>query len=148
MDTSRRASVSYICIILIESEHCFLIETALVSLSSYKTTFIPQGLFDMTTHKGFRWNTATAYLRPALERPQKNLEVESKVLVTKILFDGKKAIGIEYIQNGATKKAFAENEVIISGGAINSPQLLMLSGIGKSSQRLTVTKLICIVLKI
>ena len=97
----------------------------------------------MTTHKGFRWNTATAYLRPALERPQKNLEVESKVLVTKILFDGKKAIGIEYIQNGATKKAFAENEVIISGGAINSPQLLMLSGIGKSSQNLTVTKLMC-----
>ena len=143
MDTSRRASVSYICIILIKFEHCFLIETALVSLNYYKTTIkIPQGLFDMTTHKGFRWNTATAYLRPALERPQKNLEVESKVLVTKILFDGKKAIGIEYIQNGATKKAFAENEVIISGGAINSPQLLMLSGIGKSSQNLTVTKLI------
>ena len=127
---------------LIESKHWFLIEVALVSLIFLnKTTFIPQGLFDMTTHKGFRWNTATAYLRPALERPQKNLEVESKVLVTKILFDGKKAIGIEYIQNGATKKAFAENEVIISGGAINSPQLLMLSGIGKSSQRLTVTKL-------
>ena len=126
---------------LIESKYCFLMEMALVFLIFLnKTTFIPQGLFDMTTHKGFRWNTATAYLRPALERPQKNLEVESKVLVTKILFDGKKAIGIEYIQNGATKKAFAENEVIISGGAINSPQLLMLSGIGKSSQRLPLLK--------
>ena len=85
----------------------------------------------MTTHKGFRWSTATAYLRPALSRPEKNLDVESKVFVTKILFDGKKAVGIEYIQGGETKKVFAENEVIISGGAINSPQLLMLSGIGK-----------------
>ena len=84
----------------------------------------------MTTHKGFRWSTATAYLRPALSRPQKNLDVESKVFVIKILFDGKKAVGIEYIQKGETKKVYAENEVIISGGAINSPQLLMLSGIG------------------
>ena len=91
------------------------------------------GLFDMTTHKGFRWNTATAYLRPALKRPQKNLDVESGVLVTKILFDGKKAVGIEYVKDGSTKKAFAETEVIISGGAINSPQLLMLSGIGDAN---------------
>jgi len=88
------------------------------------------GPFDMTTHKGYRWSTASAYLRPALNRPQKNLNVESKVLVTKILFDGKKAIGVEYVQGGETKKVYAENEVIVSGGAINSPQLLMLSGIG------------------
>ena len=84
----------------------------------------------MTTHKGFRWNTATAYLRPALSRNHNNLDVESNVLVTKILFDRKKAVGIEYVQNGQTKKAFADTEVVVSGGAINSPQLLMLSGIG------------------
>ena len=88
----------------------------------------------MTTHKGYRWSTASAYLRPALNRPEKNLSVESKVLVTKILFDGKKAIGVEYIQGGKTKKVFAENEVIVSGGAINSPQLLMLSGIGNNQK--------------
>ena len=87
----------------------------------------------MTTHKGFRWNTATAYLRPALNRPHKNLDVESKVLATKILFEGKKAVGIEYVQDGQTKKVFADTEVIVSGGAINSPQLLMLSGIGGSA---------------
>ena len=75
-------------------------------------------------------NYEASYLRPALNRPQKNLNVESKVLVTKILFDGKKAIGVEYVQGGETKKVYAENEVIVSGGAINSPQLLMLSGIG------------------
>ena len=87
----------------------------------------------MTTHKGYRWSTASAYLRPALNSPQKNLNVESKVLVTKILFDGKKAIGVEYVQGGETKKVYAENEVIVSGGAINSPQLLMLSGIGNQN---------------
>ena len=58
-----------------------------------------------------RWNTASAYLRPALARPEKNLAVESGVLVTKILFDGKKATGIEYIQKGQVKRAYAENEV-------------------------------------
>ena len=92
----------------------------------------------MTTHKGYRWSTASAYLRPALNRPQKNLNVESKVLVTKILFDGKKAIGVEYVQGGETKKVYAENEVIVSGGAINSPQLLMLSGIGNRNWRLVI----------
>ena len=63
--------------------------------------------------QGMRWNTASAYLRPALNRPVKNLTVESKVLASKILFEGKKAVGIEYIQNGETKQAYAENEVKI-----------------------------------
>ena len=51
-------------------------------------------------------------------------------MVTKILFEGKKAVGVEYVQKGQVKRAYAEDEVIVSGGAINSPQLLMLSGIG------------------
>ena len=63
--------------------------------------------------QGMRWNTASAYLRPALNRPVKNLTVESKVLASKILFEGKKAVGIEYIQNGETKQAYAEKEVRI-----------------------------------
>ena len=74
------------------------------------------GLFDMTTHKGLRWSAASAYLRPALKRPQKNLSVESKVLVSKILFEGKKAVGIEYTQKGQTKRAYADNEVIVRSG--------------------------------
>ncbi|XP_062977350.1 choline dehydrogenase, mitochondrial isoform X2 [Elgaria multicarinata webbii] len=88
------------------------------------------GWMDMTIHKGQRWSTASAYLRPVLSRP--NLSAEDSTLVTKILFEGTKAIGIEYIKNGEKKKVFASKEVILSGGAINSPQLLMLSGVGHS----------------
>lgn len=67
--------------------------------------------------------------RPALER--KNLETREELLVSKILFDGKKAVGVEYTdKSGATKQVFASNEIILSSGAINSPQLLMLSGVG------------------
>ena len=71
-------------------------------------------MVDHHTHvffQGMRWSAASAYLRPALNRPEKNLAVESGVLVTKILFDGKKATGVEYIQKGEVKRAYAENEV-------------------------------------
>lgn len=88
------------------------------------------GWMDMTIHKGQRWSTASGYLRPALSRT--NLSAEDGTLVTKILFEGTKAIGIEYVKNGEKKKAFASKEVILSGGAINSPQLLMLSGVGNA----------------
>ncbi|NXB46031.1 CHDH protein, partial [Leucopsar rothschildi] len=88
------------------------------------------GWMDMTIHRGQRWSTASAYLRPAISRP--NLSVAEKTLVTKILFQGTKCIGVEYVKNGQRKKVFANKEVILSGGAINSPQLLMLSGIGNA----------------
>ncbi|XP_013916140.1 PREDICTED: choline dehydrogenase, mitochondrial [Thamnophis sirtalis] len=88
------------------------------------------GWMDMTIYEGKRWNTASAYLRPALSRP--NLSAEVSTFVTKILFEGTKAIGVEYIKNGEKKKVFASKEVILSGGAINSPQLLMLSGVGNA----------------
>ncbi|NWQ68356.1 CHDH protein, partial [Neopipo cinnamomea] len=88
------------------------------------------GWMDMTVHQGQRWSTASAYLRPAISRP--NLSVAEKTLVTKILFQGTKCIGVEYVKNGQTIKVFANKEVILSGGAINSPQLLMLSGIGNA----------------
>ncbi|KAM6468042.1 choline dehydrogenase, mitochondrial isoform 1-T5 [Liasis olivaceus] len=88
------------------------------------------GWMDMTIYKGKRWSTASAYLHPALSRP--NLSTEDGTLVTKVLFEGTKAIGIEYIKNGEKKKVFASKEVILSGGAINSPQLLMLSGVGNA----------------
>ncbi|XP_039216849.1 choline dehydrogenase, mitochondrial-like [Crotalus tigris] len=88
------------------------------------------GWMDMTIYKGKRWSTASAYLHPALSRP--NLSAEVSTLVTKVLFEGTKAIGIEYIKNGEKKKVFATKEVILSGGAINSPQLLLLSGVGNA----------------
>ncbi|KAG7472261.1 hypothetical protein MATL_G00106980 [Megalops atlanticus] len=86
------------------------------------------GWMDMTIHKGKRWSTASAYLRPAMSRP--NLKTEVRCLTTKVLFEGTKAVGVEYVQSGEKKKVYADKEVILSGGAINSPQLLMLSGIG------------------
>ena len=82
----------------------------------------------MTLRNGRRWSAAAAYLRPALRRP--NLTVATGALVRRIDFDGTRAAGITYSHRGSTIAATAGSEVILSGGSINSPQLLMLSGIG------------------
>eukprot|EP00112_Aurelia_sp_Birch-Aquarium-sp1_P016688 Seg3809.1 transcript_id=Seg3809.1/GoldUCD/mRNA.D3Y31 product="Choline dehydrogenase mitochondrial" protein_id=Seg3809.1/GoldUCD/D3Y31 len=89
------------------------------------------GPMDMTTYKGKRWSAAQAYLRPALKR--KNLKTETKALVNRVLFEGTKAVGVEYVKDSQIRRMKAKKEVILSGGAINSPQLLMLSGIGNSA---------------
>mgnify|MGYP001367781450 CR=1 FL=1 len=86
------------------------------------------GHMDMTVHLGRRWSAATAYLRPALKRP--NLTCVSHALTTRILFEGRRAVGVEYERGGGVHRARAEREVILSAGAINSPQLLLLSGVG------------------
>jgi choline dehydrogenase len=69
-----------------------------------------------------------AYLRPAEKRS--NVTIETGALTSRVLFEGKRAVGVEFKQNGQVKRYRAEREVILSGGAINSPQLLMLSGVG------------------
>ncbi|HYB09183.1 MAG TPA: choline dehydrogenase, partial [Alphaproteobacteria bacterium] len=86
------------------------------------------GPMDLTIHRGRRWSAASAYLRPVLERP--NLTVLVAALSTRILIEGKKATGLEYVIGRRTAQVRAEREVILCGGAVNSPQLLMLSGIG------------------
>jgi choline dehydrogenase len=86
------------------------------------------GYYRATAHLGRRRSTAVAYLRPAQKRP--NLRVETKALATKVLFEGQRAAGVEYLQNGRLRKALARKETILSGGAFNSPQLLQLSGVG------------------
>lgn len=86
------------------------------------------GVMDMTIRDGKRWSTAQAYLRPVLHRS--NLSAEVGAMTTRILFEGNRALGVEYVQGGKTVRVRAEREVILSSGAINSPQLLMLSGIG------------------
>ncbi len=86
------------------------------------------GPMDRTTYRGRRWSAAMAYLRPARARP--NLHVESRRLVTRVLFEGRRAVGIEYLHDRQVVAVRARREVIIAGGAINSPQVLMLSGIG------------------
>ncbi|WP_133477348.1 GMC family oxidoreductase [Cognatilysobacter segetis] len=86
------------------------------------------GLYQVTQKDGARCSSAVAYLRPARARP--NLVVRTGVLVTRVLFERQRAVGVEYVEGGQVRQARADAEVLLSGGAINSPQLLMLSGIG------------------
>jgi choline dehydrogenase len=86
------------------------------------------GYFQLTTRNGRRWSTAVGYLKEARRRP--NLRVEVNALATRVLFSGRRAIGVEYRQGETTHTAYAEGEVILSGGAFNSPQLLQISGLG------------------
>lgn len=92
------------------------------------------GPMDMTVHKGRRWSTAMAYLRPALQRP--NLFLRTSALTTRVIFEGQdspRAVGVEVVHHGVPMKMRATREVILCGGAINSPQLLQLSGVGNPS---------------
>ena len=86
------------------------------------------GIYQINTHRGLRASTANAFLRPALRR--RNLKIETRALVARILFDGKRATGCAYLRHGRDITVTARREVILCGGAINSPQLLQLSGIG------------------
>ena len=86
------------------------------------------GYFQLTTRNGRRWSTAAGYLAQARRRP--NLTVATNAMATRILFDGRRAIGVEYRQGDTLRTAHADGEVIVAGGAFNSPQLLQLSGVG------------------
>jgi choline dehydrogenase len=88
------------------------------------------GLYQNTARGGFRMSAARAYLHPA--RRRQNLRVISRAHATRILFKGSRATGVEYVRNGKIERVYAGREVIISGGAVNSPQLLMLSGVGSA----------------
>ena len=90
------------------------------------------GRMDMTVRNGERCSAAVAYLHPAQGR--KNLEVRSGALASAIIFEGRRAVGIRYLHNGAEKIARAAREVILAGGPINSPQLLKLSGVGPARE--------------
>lgn len=86
------------------------------------------GIYQMTIKGARRNSTARAFLRPAMKR--KNVTVLTEAHATRVLFEGRRAVGVEYYRAGKLHKVRAGREVILSGGAINSPQLLMLSGIG------------------
>jgi len=89
------------------------------------------GYYQMTERNGLRCSTAVAYLRDAEKRP--NMKIETKALVTRVLIENKKAVGIEYSQNGTLHQAKCSGEVILSAGAIGSPQILQLSGVGEGA---------------
>jgi choline dehydrogenase len=86
------------------------------------------GQYQVTQRRGRRWSAADAYLHPAEDRS--NLEVRTGAYTTRVLVEGGRATGVEYRQGGRVHTVRATREVLLSGGAINSPQLLMLSGIG------------------
>lgn len=86
-------------------------------------------LYQQMMRRGRRWSPVDAYLRPAMQRP--NVKVITRALVERIDLDGRRASGITYRQDGRTQSIRAQRDVILSGGAINSPQLLQISGIGR-----------------
>jgi choline dehydrogenase len=90
------------------------------------------GALGMTVRNGVRSSTANAYLKPAMKR--RNLEVATHALATRIAFEGRRAVGVHYLSRGGEQKASARREVILSGGPINSPQLLKLSGVGPAEE--------------
>ena len=86
------------------------------------------GYYQLTTWKGWRWSTAKGYLRPARHRP--NLRVECEAQASGLILEGRRAVGVNYRQGGQLKQARCRGEVLLAAGAIQSPQLLQLSGIG------------------
>ena len=88
------------------------------------------GYYQLTTHKGLRASTAKTYLKAARGRP--NLRIETEAHATRVLFEGTRAVGVAYRQNGSDVTVAARREVLLSAGAIQSPQLLQLSGVGSA----------------
>ncbi len=86
------------------------------------------GYFQVTQKNGERWSCSRGYLEPARSRP--NLKVETEAYTTRIILEGKRAVGVAYTQGGQAKEVRANKEVIVSGGAVKSPHILELSGIG------------------
>ncbi|HEY1630481.1 MAG TPA: choline dehydrogenase [Rhizomicrobium sp.] len=86
------------------------------------------GPYQLTIHEGRRWSAARGYLTPVLDR--KNLTIESEAHVSKILIENKRAVGVEFVQDGKTVQSRASREVLLCGGAVNTPQVLLLSGVG------------------
>ncbi len=88
--------------------------------------------FDRNVHRGRRLSAARAYLHPVIRRP--NLTVETMAFTTKVVFEGKRAVGVDYLRAGRIQRRARGAEVILCGGAINSPQLLQLSGVGNADE--------------
>ena len=93
---------------------------------------IGTGLYQVTQYMGRRASTAVCYLRPAMKRP--NLTVITRAMSKRILVENRRAVGVEYIRSGKAQTARCEREVILSAGAIGSPRLLLLSGIGPTDE--------------
>lgn len=92
-------------------------------------TQLGAGYYQATCHRGRRWSTAEAYLGADVRR-RSNLMIRTEALTTRVVLESGRAVGVSYLRRGVLQHAWADAEVVLSGGAINTPQLLMLSGIG------------------
>jgi choline dehydrogenase-like flavoprotein len=90
------------------------------------------GIYQVTQENGERWSAARAYVHPYMD-DRTNLRLETLAHATRILFEGKRAVGVEYRQGNETRQLRARREVILASGAFQSPQLLMLSGVGDAT---------------
>jgi choline dehydrogenase len=90
------------------------------------------GYYQLTSRNGRRWSAARAYLRDARRRP--NLTVRTRALAQRIIFDGRRAVGVTWIESGLQQQASATREVLLAAGAVNTPHLLELSGIGAAGR--------------
>ncbi|MDR2985015.1 MAG: choline dehydrogenase [Nocardiopsaceae bacterium] len=108
------------------------VQQAGYALTSDVNGFRQEGFaaFDRNVYRGRRWSAARAYLHPVMNR--QNLTVRTRAFVTRILFEGARAVGVEYRHGGSVQQARA-GQVVLCGGAINSPQLLQLSGVGPAA---------------
>lgn len=86
------------------------------------------GRYQINTRHGMRWSAADAYLRPALKRP--NVQLKTGAMASRVLFEGRKAVGVQYQKGDVVHSARARRAVVLSAGAVQSPQLLQLSGVG------------------
>lgn len=108
-------------------------EAGIPSVADYNDgSFEGVSYLQQTGYRGRRWSAADGYLRGA--RKRSNLHVETSAMVSRVLFEGARACGVEYRRNGRTERVFAREEVILCAGAIQSPQLLELSGIGDAAR--------------
>ena len=89
------------------------------------------GAMEMTVHRGFRWSAANAYLRPA--RKTGRVKLVTRAMARRVIFEGKRAVGVEYSRGRTVHKAFAAREVILAASSINSPKILQLSGVGPAA---------------
>lgn len=89
------------------------------------------GPYHLNTRNGLRMSAARAYLKPARNRP--NLTIEQNAQVSRVMFDGRRASGLEYVKGGHKYSVRARNEIVLSAGAVNTPQLLLLSGVGPAN---------------
>ena len=125
------------------SDHLYICDMAHIFLQTMQGMGVPftndfnsgrqygAGFMQLTTHKGRRCSAATAFLKPTLK--DKRLTLKTGAHATRVLFEGDRAIGVEYVQNGQVNKALAAQEVVLCAGSYVSPKLLLLSGIGPAA---------------